>query len=101
MIIERNVFHLKFGKAKEARALWKDYLDLVKKKDPSMEIRLLTDLTGTGYTLVIEIHIKSFIDITPVIAHMVSTAEWRTFYDQFIPLCESAERRMYKIESIV
>ena len=101
MIIERNVFHLKFGKAKEAKAMWVEYLDMAKKKDPALEARLLTDLTGTSYTLILELHIRSFVDITPIVVRMLGAAEWRTFYDKFIPLCETASRSLYKIESIV
>ena len=49
MFIERNTFHLKFGAGKEALRLWGDYLRTASEADPSLQARLLTDLTGDAY----------------------------------------------------
>ena len=101
MIIERNVFHLKFGKAKEAIATWKEILEVGKKTEmlPS-EMRLLSDLSGTSYTLVVELHLKSFIDMNPTHAVWATNEDLQTLYHKFIPLCESANREYYRIEEL-
>lgn len=54
MILVRNVFQLKFGKAREAAALIKENEALIKRHGGA-PTRFLTDLTGPFYTLVMEI----------------------------------------------
>ena len=46
MIVIRNVFRLKFGKAREAVAVMKDGVAIHKRIAPDVSIRLLTDVTG-------------------------------------------------------
>jgi hypothetical protein len=102
MIIERNVFHLKFGKAKEAIAIWKEIMEAGKKSESlaSPEMRLLSDLSGPSYTLVVELHLKSFMDMNPKQAIWATTEIFQTLYQKFIPLCESAHREYYRIEEL-
>jgi len=98
MIIERNEFRLKFGKAKEAIDIWTKILNELKKQKDAPRARMMTDLTGPAYTIVLEIELRSFIDIG------VKNYQWMTneaaheLYGQFIPLCDSAHRTMYNIE---
>ena len=102
MIIVRNVFHLKFGKAKEAIAIWKDILEAVKKSNlHSPEMRLLSDLSGASYTLVVELHLKSFLDMNPNQVIWATTPAFQELYEKFKPLCESGTKEYYKIEYIV
>ena len=98
MIIERNIFHLKFGKAKEALVLWNEMLDVLKKLDGHPAMRMMTDLSGTSYTLIVEINLKSFMDINPKNYQWVTNTETQALYQKFIPLCDSAQREYYKIE---
>lgn len=101
MLIERNIFHLKFGKAKEAIAIWKEILSESKKIINVPEMRLLSDISGRAYTLIVEMHISGFNDINPKNAVWVTHEKFQTLYEQFKPLCESAEREYLKIESMV
>src|SRR5580765_737891 len=55
MIVVRNVFHLKFGKAREAVAAMKEGVAIQKRLGVDVNQRLLTDLTGSFYTLVLEL----------------------------------------------
>ena len=54
MIVVRNSFRLKFGKAKEAVAIMKDGMAIQKRAGVDVPQRLMTDMTGTFYTLVLE-----------------------------------------------
>ena len=102
MIIERNVFRLKFGKAKEAIAIWKELMETAKKANlASHEMRLLSDLSGPAYTLEVELHLKSFMDMNPKQAVWATTPAFQELYQRFIPLCDSAQRTYYKIESMI
>jgi len=102
MVIQRNIFHLKFGKAKESIEIWKEILEAIKKSHhQSPEMRLLSDLSGDAYTLEVEVHLKSFMDINPSQAIWATTAGFQELDEKFKPLCESAEREYFKIECIV
>ena len=46
MILVRNVFRLKFGKAKEGVALLKEGIAIQKRAGVEMNQRLMTDLVG-------------------------------------------------------
>ena len=52
MIVVRNVFQLKFGKAREALAVMKEGIAIQKRLAAEGSARLLTDVTGRHYTLV-------------------------------------------------
>ncbi|MEO8150064.1 MAG: hypothetical protein ABI723_20675 [Bacteroidia bacterium] len=102
MIIERNVFRLKFGKAKESIAIWKEILNAAKSSNiKAPEMRLLSDISGSAYTLVVEMHINGFNDINPKQAVWATTEKFQELYQKFIPLCDSATREYYKIEAII
>jgi len=96
--ISRNVFHLKFGKAKEALQLWKDYLSKVDLPPDKYDFRLLSDLTGSAYVLVLEITVSTFENLDASNNELLKDASWREFYNQFIPLCNRSERTFYKVE---
>lgn len=100
MIIERTEFSLKFGKAKEALAIWREILQSGKnlpEKMPAM--RIMTDISGAGYTLVLEMQLKNFNDINPKNYVWVTNPKFQELYQKFIPLCESSKRTYYNIEA--
>jgi len=102
MLIERNTFRLKFGKAREAIAIWKSILEESKKTDMhAPEMRVLSDLSGESYTLVFEMQIKSMIDLNQKQAVWATTERFQELYQKFIPLCEGSQREFLKIEDEV
>ena len=62
MILVRNVFQLKFGMARQAVALWKEGMALMTEAGFARDLRVLTDLTGPSYTLVMEGTFESLAD---------------------------------------
>ena len=97
MFIERNVFHLKFGHSKEAVNKWKKYLEKVSADDKSIHVRLLTDLSGRGYTLVLEQIFETYAELEPSKCALVNRADWKAFYQEFILHCEFSERTLYEL----
>ena len=97
MFLERNVFHLKFGQAKEAVGKWKKYLEKVNSEDKSIHVRLLTDLSGRGYTLVLEQMFETYAELQPSECALVNRPDWKPFYQDFIPHCEFSERTLYEL----
>jgi len=99
MIIEQNIFYLKFGKAKEAIEIWKQIGEVMKKDERfNTPMRILTDLTGSAYTLILELYLRSYMEINPMTYTWKTNQQARELYQQFIPLCDSARREFYKIE---
>jgi hypothetical protein len=55
MIVVRNVFQLKFGKAKDAIALWKEGREIARRVGGETSTpRAMTDLVGKFYTGIVE-----------------------------------------------
>jgi hypothetical protein len=98
MYTERNIFHLKFGMARQAVGMWKNYLQKTHSRDNSIHARLYTDLTGRGYSLVLELSYDSYAALEPSKCTLTKQEDWKEFYQQFIPLCEFSERTLYKLE---
>ena len=97
MIVVRNTFQLKFGQARPAVALWKEGRDTLKRLGMKGDQRLLTDLVGPSYTLVFENTFESLSAFERDTKLVMGNAEWRAWYDRFIPLCESASREIFTI----
>ncbi len=95
MILVREVFQLKFGKAKEAKALWKEGAIIVKKAGHA--VRALTDLTGPFYTFVVEISFESLADFEKGAQDTLGAEEWRKWYQKFSPLLVSGRREVFTI----
>ena len=99
-MVERNEFHLKFGKAREALAIWKEIFEASKTAGPKPPpMRMMTDISGSAYTLILEMQLKDFNDINPKNYVWVTNPKFQELYQKFIPLCDSAKRTYYKIEA--
>lgn len=96
MIVVRNAFRLKFGKAKEAKALWKDGVGLLKKAGGTNH-RLLTDATGPFYTLVLESTYKNLADFEAVMTSAMGGPEFEAWYQKFVPLVDSGSREIFTV----
>ncbi len=98
MILVRNVFQLKFGKAREAIAIWKEGVAISQKVGfGSAPIRLLTDLTGPSYTLVMEVAHENLDAFERTSKKVMGAAEWKNWYQKFLPLVESGYREIFSI----
>lgn len=98
MIIERMEFRLKFGKAKEAVAIWKQVCEIFKNTKDHSHMRVATDLTGQSYTLIVEIELRNLIDMGFKAYQWMTIEDIRKLYSEFIPLCESSHRTLYNVE---
>lgn len=96
MILVRDIFQLKFGKGKEAKALWREGAAIENKFGYNVR-RVLTDLTGSYYTLVMESIFESLADYEKALKRAFSTEEWGEWYQKFIPLVESGRREIFTI----
>jgi hypothetical protein len=99
MIVVRNVFQLKFGKAREAVALMKEGLAIQKRVMSGLEYssRVLTDVTGPFYTLVLELTVPSLSTFESQAPRLFGDKEWQAHYQKLAPLVESGHREVYSV----
>jgi hypothetical protein len=99
MIVIRNVFRLKFGKAREAVALFKES-DAIQKRvggGADFQVRLLTDVTGPFYTVVMEITAPSLAAFEAGAPQLMTNKEWQANYQKIAALVESGYREVYSV----
>src|SRR5215211_902777 len=99
MIVVRNVFQLKFGKAKEAVALMKEGIAIQKRAITGADFstRLLTDLTGPFYTVVLELTVANMTTFESYAPRLFGDKDWQAHYEKLAPLVESGHREIYTI----
>lgn len=97
MIVVRNIFRIKFGQAKPAVAAFKEGRALIKRLGIKAESRLLTDLVGVSYTIVHELQFESLTAFEQEMKMVTGSAEWRTWFETFIPFAEGGSREIYNV----
>jgi hypothetical protein len=99
MILVRNVFHLKFGKAREAVALMKEGLAIQKRALAGVDFstRVLTDVTGRYYTLVLELTVPNLAAYESYSPRLFADKAWQENYQKMVGLVESGHREVFSI----
>jgi hypothetical protein len=95
MFIVRDIFHLKFGHYRDAKALF----DEAKSKNMFPEtnnLRLLTDFTGDSYRLIMELSFGTLADYENSMGSSMNEEEWKKWYEKFKPLVENSHREILK-----
>jgi hypothetical protein len=91
MVVIRNVFRLKFGKAREAVALFKEGIAIQKRVGAGSDFstRLLTDVTGPFYTVVLEITVPNLAAFEGDAPRLMGDKDWQANYQKIVSLVES------------
>jgi hypothetical protein len=99
MVVIRNVFQLKFGKAREAVALFKEGLAIQKRVGAGMDFstRLLTDVTGPFYTIVLELTVPSLGAFEGEAPKLMGDKDWQANYQKIGSLVESGYREIFTL----
>ena len=98
MILVRDVFRLKFGKTREALAMMKEMGEHMQRSglDPASR-RILTDLVGPYYTLVMETTVPSLSEWEAQSRKIMADSSWRKQYEQMLPFIESGYREIFNV----
>lgn len=96
MIVVRDIFQLQFGKAKEATVLLKQGREALE-RDGYPAQRLLVDLTGDYYTLVMESTFDDLASFESGIATVGKSDAWQDVYKRFTPLVRTGRREVFRI----
>ena len=99
MILVRDIFQLQFGATREALALLERGMEIERRYNPR-PTRVLTDLTGEYYTLVIEGEFESLGEMEAILAASFQDPDWRAWYGSFTPLVRSGRREVFRIARV-
>jgi len=97
MVVVRNVFRLKFGKTKEAVALLKEGMAIQKRAGVEMNPRIMTDVVGTFYTLVLELTVPNLAVLEANQPKVMGNKDWQAMYQKFSALVESGYREIFTL----
>jgi hypothetical protein len=75
----------------------KDGLAIQKRLGVDVSQRLLTDLTGDFYTVVLELTLPNLAAVEGTMSKVMGNSEWQTNYQKFVALVESGERQIYSV----
>ncbi len=95
MILVRDVFQLHFGKAKDAIAAIRKGASLF--EGSSSTYRVLSDLTGPYYTLVLETTFTNLAEYEAMMQEETGRAEWQQWYAGFVPYLAGGHREIFTI----
>jgi hypothetical protein len=97
MILVRNVFRLKFGKAREGIAALKETIAVAVRLGHEGQFRLLSDVTGDFYTLVLEVAYPDMSAFEQRAKRQLSDPQWRAAYEKVVPFVESGRREVFTV----
>ena len=95
MYIVRDIFQLKFGHYKEAKAL----LDEARNQDllpDAKAFRVLSDFTGDSYRLIMEEGFDSLAEYEKSITGGLQKPEWKQWYEEFKTHVVSSHREILR-----
>jgi hypothetical protein len=95
MYIIREIFHLQFGRYREAKTLIDEGMQKHLLLQPSGS-RILTDFTGEGYRVIIELPYATLADYEADLKKELGGSGWKEWYDKFKALVRYSEREILK-----
>ena len=96
MIVVRDIFHIDPDQMKQAKELAKQGRELGKRLGYPFS-RILTDLTGEYYTLVLESEAKSLAEYEAGLLQVQAAPDWQRFYPQFRKLIRGGRREIFSV----
>ena len=95
MYIIREIFHLHFGRYRDAKALIDAGMQQKLLSHPPGS-RVLTDFTGEGYRLIMELPFNSLAEYETELKREMDGSGWREWYEKFKILVRYSEREILK-----
>lgn len=95
MFIVRDIFQLRFGAYKEAKALLDEAYSKGLLPD-AKSARVLSDFTGDSYRLVFEEGYDSLADYEKSLTESMGKADWKKWYEKFKQHVQTSYREILK-----
>ncbi len=95
MYIIREIFYLQFGRYREAKTLVDEGIQKKILLQPA-GARILTDFTGEGYRLIMELPYATLADYEADLKKELGNNGWKEWYEKFKALMRYSEREILK-----
>jgi len=95
MFIIRDIFQLRFGAFKEAKALLEEAYSKGLLPD-AKSARVLSDFTGNSYRLIFEEGYNSLAEYDQSLTDSMGKASWKKWYGNFKQYVQSSHREILK-----
>lgn len=95
MFIVRDIFQLRFGAYKEAKALLDEAYSKGMLPD-AKSARILSDFTGDAYRLIFEEGHDSLADYEKSLTESMSKKEWKAWYEKFKVHVSASQREILR-----
>ena len=97
MIVVRDIFQLHFGKAQEAIKHIKRGSEILADAGYPV-VRILTDVTGPYYTVVMESQMESLAEFEAGMSEAPGIQEWQQIYrEKLVPLVREGRREIFRV----
>ena len=96
MIVVRDIFHVEPDQMKQAKELLKKQREIGQRLGHTI-LRVLTDLTGEYYTLVLESEFKSLADYEVALKKVLADPEFQQHYPKFRSLIRGGRRESFTV----
>ncbi len=96
MILVRDVFQIDPEQMKTAKEEMKEHREIAKRLGYQIG-RVLTDLTGEYYTLVLESQYKNLAEYEAALKKIFADAGWQKSYAKFRKMIRGGRREMYTV----
>lgn len=95
MFIVRDIFHLKFGHYKDAKALM-DEANNKKMFPETKSMRILTDFTGDAYRLILESGFDTLAEYEKNLSEGMGQGDFQQWYERFKSHVKDSHREILK-----
>ncbi len=99
MILVRDIFRVKFGQMKGALATIHTFSSSLTSSGEVFPMRVLTDVTGPYYTLVLESQHNTLAEFEHLMKSEFATTGWQEWYKAFVPFLVDGHREIFTIVS--
>jgi hypothetical protein len=97
MIIARQVFQARYGMGDEVVEICRQFAERIQESEPWMRLRVLTDLSGPFFTVVVEFEVERL----AVWEHMFGQGKMQPWmgplFSRMNELVESGSREFYRV----
>ena len=97
MIVVRNIFQAKYGRGDEVAALFAELNTIAGDSVPHQ--RVLTDLSGTFFTVVTELQVENMAAWEQLQAKVFADERFGPWFSRTMPLIKSGRREFFHIVS--
>jgi NIPSNAP len=96
MIVVRDLFHVEPEQMKVAKEEFKKHREIAKRLG-YRTVRVLTDLTGEYYTLVLESEYSSLAEYEAALHKIFADSEWQQSYSKFRKMIRGGRREIFTL----